>query len=400
MDDETDRPIRFNEPYLSGRELAYLKEVFESRSFAGNGPFTRRVQRFLEERYGVARVLLTHSCSAALEMAALLLDPAPGDQVLVPSFTFPTTASAFVRAGAEVVFCELDPSTMNLDVADAAARVTERTRAIVPIHYAGLPADMDAVLELARRHGLTVIEDAAQGLGTRFRGRWLGCIGDLGAISFHETKNIHSGLGGALFVNDESWFERAEAIWERGTNRARALKGLVDKYSWVELGSSFYPSELQAAFLLAQLESYDENLKRRQWIQDRYRAFLEPLAARGCLRLPRVLEGTEHNHHALFVILESIAECDALREHLSARSIQAYIGFVPLHSSRMGVRLGNDPDALPVTQELAQRVLRLPFHNDLDERDMQRIQREFERFFGQRSTGEHSAAKQSTGTGT
>jgi len=374
--------IPFNVPYLAGRELEYLTQVIETKRFQGNGPFTVRVQRLLEARYGAPHVLLTTSCTAALELAALLLDLGPGDEVLMPSYTFCSTASAFLRTGARPVFCEIDPATMTISPSDASARVTSRTKAIVPVHYAGLAADMPAVRALADRSGLTVVEDAAQGLHARLGGQWLGTLSPLAAFSFHETKNLHCGLGGALVLNDPSYFDRAEDIWERGTDRGKQLKGLVDKYSWVELGSSFYPTELQAAFLLAQLECQDQNLAERGRITARYRAELAPLAATGAFQLPAVGPDREVNHHAFWLLFDRVADCDRVREHLAALRIMAYIGYVPLHSSRMGLKLGNRAEDLPVTESCAERILRLPFYNTMSDDDTGRVCQEIARALG------------------
>ena len=375
------RIISFNEPYVVGSEQKYIRQVFENGFFAGNGPFTQKVQRLLEERFSIPHALLTHSCTAALEMSALLLDLKPGEQVLLPSYTFASTASAFLRTGAELVFCEISPETMNIDPEDVRMRITGKTRSIVPVHYGGIAADMHTLLSLAKEHGLVVIEDAAQALGAKIDETWLGGIAPLGAISFHETKNIHCGLGGALFINDASYFERAEDIWERGTNRAKLFKGVVDKYSWVELGSNFYPSELQAAFLLAQLESIDQNLKERQNIYRRYQMQLQPLADEGFFKLPVVATTARINFHSFYLICNSTRDCDELRISLSNHGIQAYIGYVPLHSSRMGKRLGYRPDDLPITEEYSQRVLRLPFHNALANDDIDRVTQSIRDFF-------------------
>ena len=277
--------IRFHEPYLGGNELDYLRQVIERGQFAGNGPFTVRCQTLMEQRYIVPRVLLTHSCTAALEMTALLLDQGPGDEVILPSYTFSTTASSFLRTGAKLVFCEVDPETMMVDVDDIAARITQRTKAIVPVHYAGVAADLHRILPLAKKHGIEVVEDAAQALESTLDGKPLGTFARFGCISFHETKNLHAGLAGALYINDPADAERATFIWERGTNRQSQLRGLVDKYTWVELGSSFYPSELQAAFLLAQLESIDRNRQEREILFNAYIEQLAPMAEQGHFRL-------------------------------------------------------------------------------------------------------------------
>jgi len=369
----SDRPIPFNVPYRSGNELGYLKEAIESNHLAGDGPFTKRVQHWLEDRFSVGKVLLTHSCTGALELAALALGIGPGDEVIVPSYTFSTTASAFMRTGARIVFADVDPSSMNVDPMDVERKMTGATRAIVAVHYAGVAADLNALSRIASEHGVLLIEDAAQGLASTFEGEWLGTIGKVGAISFHETKNLHSGLGGALFLNDLDLVDRTEDIWERGTNRAKFFRGLVDKYTWVELGSSFYPSELQAAFLLAQLEALDENLAHRSTIYLRYHEMLTPLASDGLVDLPRVGDGRTVNYHAVYIVLPSVTDTDIVRRGLLNEGIHAFIGYVPLHSSPMGASLGYVADDLPMTNEFAYRVLRLPIHQDMRVSDVDRV---------------------------
>jgi len=370
----SDHPdILFNVPYVTGRELGYIEKVINSGRFAGNGPFTKKAERLLEERYDIPHVLLTHSCTGALELAALLLDLTPDDEVIVPSYTFAATAAAFLRTGARIVFAEVEPPTMNLDVDDVASKITPRTRAIVPVHYGGIGADMDRLGQLAADSGAVLVEDAAQGLDAKIDQDWLGTIAPLGAVSFHETKNLHSGLGGALFINDLSLFERAEDIWERGTNRAKMFKGLVDKYTWVELGSSFYPSELQAAFLFAQLESIDENLADRLALYNRYDERLRPLAACGAFQLPAIPPGAKPNAHSYYLIANSAEDADRIRIGLKDRGIHAYIGYVPLHSSPMGKKLGYSPSDLPVTEAYAPRVLRLPLHNSMTVDDVDSV---------------------------
>ena len=354
--------IPFNVPFISGQEHAYINEVFSNGHFAGNGPFTKRVQAWLENHLAASRVLLTHSCTAGLEMAAMLNGLGPGDEVLMPSFTFVTTASSIMRVGAKPVFCEINPETMLIDLEDAASRVNDRTRAIVPVHYAGSSPDMHAVLSFADEHDIVVIEDAAQGLGSSWAGRPLGTFAPLGAISFHETKNIHCGLGGCLIVNDASLVNQAEIVWERGTNRSAFFKGFVDKYSWQEVGSSFYPSELQAAFLLAQLEAMQENLDLRHQIWSAYDAALTPLEQLGLFRILRSPPGASPNAHMFAILLPTPEEADQARVHLNQNGIQAVIHYVPLHASDMGQKLGYSPNDLPITVNSSSRLLRLPLH--------------------------------------
>jgi dTDP-4-amino-4,6-dideoxygalactose transaminase len=365
------RQIRFNEPYVTGSEIGYIEQVIESRVFAGNGPFTKACERLLEDRYAVPNVLLTHSCTGALELAALIAGVGPGDEVIIPSYTFPATASAFLRTGASLVFCEVDAASMTIDVADVERRMTERTRVIVPVHYGGIAADMDGLAAVTDGRGVKIIEDAAQGLDAKLGERWLGTIGETAAFSFHETKNLHAGLSGALFLNDENLFERAEDMWERGTNRAKMIRGIVDKYSWVELGSSFYPSELQAAFLLAQLEHMEENAAERRPLFDAYDRTLREHAQNYPFVVPSYGSNRSLNAHSYFILGESFAITERMRIGLLERGVAAYIGFVPLHSSRMGQRLGYEPLDLPVTESAANRVLRMPLHNSMSVSDVE-----------------------------
>jgi dTDP-4-amino-4,6-dideoxygalactose transaminase len=370
---KTSRKILFNEPYLTGNELGYIEEVFRNKHFHGNGPFTEKAQEILQDYLGAAKVLLTDSCTSALEISALLLKQQNGDEVILPSYTFSSTASAFARAGYKLIFAEIDPLTMMIDPADVAAKLSSNTRAIVPVHYAGFSADLDALGEIAAENDVLIVEDAAQGLGTSYRGKKLGTHGITGCISFHETKNLHAGLAGALIINDESLVDRATCIWERGTNRQAALKGLVDKYTWVELGGSFYPTELQAAFLLAQLESLEQNLSERRAIYDAYLHRLAPMRAAQKLHFLSPDEAFETNYHAVAVTFGDIATCDRVRMHLVKHDVAAYIGYVPLHSSPVGVSLGYKAEDLPITEEYSQRILRLPLHNNLTVNDVERV---------------------------
>ena len=365
--------IRFTEAFLAGNELDFLAEVLASKNLSGNGPFGKKVQRLLADHTHAPHVLLTHSCTGALELAAMLHDLGPGDEVLMPSFTFVSTATAFLRTGAKPVFCEVDPATMTLDPADVRQRLTARTRAIVPVHYAGIGADMGALTAIAAAAGVALIEDAAQGLDAYRDGRHLGTFGSLGTLSFHETKNIHCGLGGALIINDPKLFDRAETIWERGTDRSRMHRGLVAKYSWVDVGSSFCMTELQAAFLWGQLQKLRDNTEKRQQQWQCYWDHLSPLAARGAFTLPQIPPSCQTNSHAFFLLARSMAEADRLRLHLAASDIQAVIHFVPLHDSAMGEKLGYRPEDLPITMDTAHRLLRLPLHDGLGAEDLARV---------------------------
>ena len=324
-----------------------------------------RCEDYLQRLFNIEKVLLTHSCTAALEMSAILLDLEPGDEIILPSYTFCSTATAFLRSGAKLVFCEIDPQTMMVDVDDIAKRITDRTKVIVPIHYAGNCCDLDGVVALAKDARLEVVEDAAQGVNGFKDGRALGSFGRFGCVSFHETKNLHAGLCGALYLNNTEDVERATFIWERGTNRQQKLNGLVDKYTWIELGSSFYPTEFQAAFLLAQLENIAQNQQERMALYEAYMKGLQPLIEAGILNLPKAHMQLTGNAHAVAVIFNSAEACDGARTHLNAKDIHAYIGYVPLHSSPMGARLGYCPEDLPITEMMARRLLRLPLHNSM-----------------------------------
>ena len=365
--------VRFNSPFIAGNERKYIDEVFTTGHFSGNGPFTKRVQTWLEEFLGAPRVLLTHSCTAGLEMSAMLNEFGPGDEIIVPSFTFVTTASSMMRTGAKVIFCEVEPETMLIDIEDVKSKITNRTKAIVPVHYAGFSPHMEMISDICTDNNITFIEDSAQGLGSMWNGKKLGTFAPLAAISFHETKNIHSGLGGCLVINDENLVDKAEIIWERGTNRSAFFKGLVDKYSWHEVGSSFYPSELQSAFLLAQLESIKSNLSRRMELWNEYDRCFSHLVDKGELRIIRPPTGCQHNAHMFAIALNSPEEADMVRTHLNDNGIQAVIHYVPLHSSPMGIKMGYSPEDLPHTTFAAQCLLRLPLHLDMEISDVQRI---------------------------
>jgi len=365
--------IPFNRPALLGNELRYLEQAARSGHLSGDGGFTRRCTDLLERELGVARVLLTPSCTHALEMCALLLELQPGDEVVVPSFAFVTTANAFAVHGARPVFADVRPDTLNLDEARLAERITPRTRAVVVLHYAGVGCEMDAIGPLAEQSGVAVVEDNAHGLFGRYRGRPLGAFGTLATQSFHETKNFTCGEGGALLVNDRRWIARAEILREKGTDRSRFFRGEVDRYTWLDLGSSYLPSELQAAFLYGQLEARERVAALRRDLWEGYRADLADWARRSGARLPEPPAHCEHPHHMFQLMLPDEGTRDALMAHLRARGILAVFHFQPLHLSAMGRRFGGAPGDCPVSEDLSRRLLRLPLHNDLSESERERV---------------------------
>ncbi|TLM63131.1 MAG: dTDP-4-amino-4,6-dideoxygalactose transaminase [Deltaproteobacteria bacterium] len=359
--------IPFNKPYMTGKELWYISQAHHRGMLAGDGHFTRRCHAWLEAQTGCHRALLTHSCTAALEMAALLADIEPGDEVIMPSYTFVSTANAFVLRGAVPVFVDIRPDTLNLDETRIEAAVTARTRAIVPVHYAGVGCEMDTIMAIARRHDLLVIEDAAQGVMAAYKGRPLGAIGDLGCLSFHETKNLISGEGGALLVNAGRFAERAEIIREKGTNRSQFFRGMVDKYTWVDAGSSYLPGELIAAFLLAQMEEAEAITAARLALWDNYHAAFAGLEAQGRARRPVIPADCRHNAHMYYLLVADLAERTALIAHLKARGILAVFHYVPLHSAPAGRRYGRAGGDLAVTADLSDRLVRLPLWVGLDQ---------------------------------
>jgi len=345
---------------MTGKELYYIAEAKFGNMLAGDGPFTKRCHQWLEQRTGCSKALLTHSCTSALEMAALLLDIQPGDEVIMPSYTFVSTANAFVLRGGIPVFVDIREDTLNLDERLIEAAITSRTKAIVPVHYAGVACEMDAIMAIARRHDIRVVEDAAQGVMAEYKGRPLGSIGDLGAYSFHETKNVISGEGGALLVNDPALAQRAEIIREKGTDRCRFFRGEVDKYTWQDVGSSFLPGELIAAFLWAQLEEAGAITDARLESWNHYHRSLAPLEASGVLRRPIVPAGCDHNAHMYYVLLADADTRNRVVGRLKDKGIGAIFHYIPLHNSPAGIKFGRPSGRLPVTESVAARVLRLP----------------------------------------
>ena len=357
--------IPFNRPSIVGSELAYIGEALERGHISGDGPFSRRCETLLEQALGAPRALMTTSCTHALELAAALLDVGPGDQVIVPAFTFVTTAGAFAMRGAQIVFCDIRPDTLNLDERRLHSLVTERTKAIVPVHYAGVGCEMDTVVAVAERAGVAVVEDNAHGLFGRYRGRPLGGFGVLAAQSFHETKNFTCGEGGALLINDERFVPRSEVLREKGTNRKAFFRGDVDRYTWVDEGSSYVLSDLLAAFLAAQLEEREsiQDARRNIWLT--YADGLHEWASSVGATLPFVPPHCEQPYHMFYVLLPTLDYRTALIEHLRSRGILAVFHYLPLNVSPMGKRHGGRPGQCPVTEDVADRLLRLPFYTGL-----------------------------------
>ena len=370
---KTAHAIPFNRPAFVGSELQYVAQAIEGGSVSGNGKFTLKCHALLEELLGVAKALLTTSCTHALEMAALLLDLKPGDEVIVPSFTFVSTVNAFVLHGARPVFADVRPDTLNLDETRLERLLTPHTRAIVPVHYAGVGCEMDAILDIGQRHGVAVVEDNAHGLLGRYKGKLLGTFGCLATLSFHETKSFTCGEGGALLINDPRYIERAEIIREKGTDRSRFFRGEVDKYTWVDVGSSYLPSDILAAFLYAQLEARETIQTRRRRIWEHYAERLKDWARDNAVRLPIVPGHCEQPFHMFYLLMPSLAARQALIAHLKDRGIMSVFHYQPLHLSAMGRRFGGKPGDCPVTEDSSDRLLRLPFYYGLTEDDQARV---------------------------
>lgn len=352
---------------MTGRELDYIREAHQNRSFAGDGPFTKRCHAWLEQTTGTAKALLTHSCTAALELSALLLNLKEGDEVIMPSFTFVSTANAFVLRGATPVFVDIRPDTLNINETLIEEAISDNTRAVVPVHYAGVSCEMDAITALASKHNIAVIEDAAQGIQSTYKGKPLGSIGQFGTLSFHETKNVISGEGGALLVNDPEFIDRAEILREKGTDRSRFFRGMVDKYSWQDFGSSFLPGELTSAFLWAQLEEADLITQKRLEAWNHYREQLRPLADEGLLSLPTIPNECQHNAHMFYVLLNPDISRDDVISAMKQKGVHAVFHYVPLHDSPGGQKFGTVSKELPVTIDCAERLIRLPLWMGISE---------------------------------
>lgn len=368
----TDR-ILFNRPYMTGKELSYITEAKTGNMLAGDGPFTKRCHQWIEQSTGCNKALLTHSCTASLEIAALLLDIRPGDEIIMPSYTFVSTANAFVLRGGVPVFVDIRADTLNLDENLIEAAITPRTTAIVPVHYAGVACEMDSIMRIAEKHNLKVVEDAAQGVMSSYKGRALGSIGDFGAFSFHETKNVISGEGGALLVNDSNMSLRAEMIREKGTDRSRFFRGEIDKYTWQEVGSSFLPGELIAAFLWAQLEEASAITEARLKIWNNYHSMLSPLESKGLLRRPIIPVECKHNAHMYYILLSPQIDRQAVLTRLKEKNIYSVFHYVPLHSSAAGKRYAKVHGSMEVTERQSERLLRLPLWVGLTNEQQKRI---------------------------
>jgi dTDP-4-amino-4,6-dideoxygalactose transaminase len=373
--------IPFNKPFIAGKELYYIAQAVLTGQLSGDGLYTKMCHQWFEENLACKKALLTHSCTAALEMAAILCDIQPGDEVIMPSFTFVSTANAFVLRGGSPVFVDIHPDTLNIDERLIETSITPKTRAIVAVHYAGVACAMDEIMEIAKRHHLLVIEDAAQALLSKHKDRFIGTIGHLGCLSFHETKNIISGEGGALLINDEQFVERAEIIREKGTDRSKFDRGEVDKYTWVDIGSSYLPSELIGAFLYAQLEQAEKIIARRCEIHQYYNELLQPLYERELLQLPFSREDCMNNGHIFYIITRSRDERSGLIAFLKERSIWALFHYVPLHSSTAGIKYGRVSGKMVVTDDISERILRLPMYYEMCDEEVERVVAAVEAFY-------------------
>ena len=373
--------IDFNKPPYVGNELEYIRQAVENRKICGDGPFTKRCNAWLEERFHAQKALLTTSGTTALDMAMLLCELKPGDEVILPSYTFSSTATAAVLAGARLVFVDVRPDTMNIDETKIEAAITERTKVIVVMHYAGVACEMDTIMDIARRHGLMVVEDAAQGVMSTYKGRALGTIGDFGCYSFHETKNYSMGEGGALIINNEAYNERAEILREKGTNRSKFFRGQVDKYTWVDFGDSYLPSELNAAYLWAQLEQADAINENRLATWKAYDEAFAPLKAQGKLELPVIPEGCVHNAHMYYLKLKNLQERTAFINYMKENDVHTVFHYVPLHSAPAGLKFGRFAGEDVYTTKESERLVRLPLFYGLAQEDLEKVIRLVYDFF-------------------
>lgn len=365
--------IPFNKPCFVGRELLYIKKAVRLGQISGNGFFTKKCHEFLNQKFKIQKTLLTTSCTSALEISAILVNLKSGDEVIMPSFTFVSTANAFVLRGAKPRFIDIREDTLNLDESQLPSLISKKTKAICAVHYAGVGCEMDEIMKVGRKKNLKVVEDAAQAIHAKYRGKYLGTIGHLGAFSFHETKNCISGEGGALLINDKRYSNRAEIVWEKGTDRCRFFRGEVDKYTWRDIGSSYLPSDLIAAFLFAQLEHLEQIKAKRKKIFEFYYENLTSLENEGTIRLPFIPEHCETNYHAFYILLPSRSVRERLMNRLKKKGILAIFHYVPLHLSQMGKQFGYRKGQFPVSERVSEQILRLPFYNDLTKSELNRI---------------------------
>jgi dTDP-4-amino-4,6-dideoxygalactose transaminase len=372
--------VDFNRPVLVGRELEYIQQAIDNGHISGDGPFTKKCHIFLEKELGVPKALLTTSCTHALEMSAILLDIQPGDEVIIPDFTFVSTVNAFVLRGAKPIFLDIRPDTLNVDESKLEAAITPRTKVIVPVHYAGVGCEMDTIIEIARRHNVAVVEDNAHGLFGKYKGKYLGTFGSMASQSFHETKNFTSGEGGALLINDPALVERSEIIREKGTNRSRFFRGQVDKYTWVDIGSSYLPSDILAAFLFAQLEQREKIQLHRRQVWELYHAGLKDWANIHEVQLPCVPDGCEQPYHMFYMLLPNLDLRQRLIAYLRERGVYSVFHYLPLHLSDMGQRFGGKAGDCPVTERVSDQLIRLPFHNSLTSGDQEQVIESIEGF--------------------
>lgn len=369
----TELKVDFNRPMIMGNEFEYMRQAIENRHISGDGPFTKKCHAFFEKELGVQKALLTTSCTHALEMSAILLEIQAGDEVIFPDFTFVSTVNAFVLRGAKPIFLDIRPDTLNLDESQLEAAITPRTKAIVPVHYAGVGCEMDAILEIADRYRIAVVEDNAHGLFGKYKGKYLGTFGVMATQSFHETKNFSCGEGGALLLNDPFLTERAEIIREKGTNRARFFRGQVDKYTWVDIGSSYLPSDILAAFLYAQLEQHEKIQEHRKHIWGIYQAGLEDWAAAHNVRLPHIPDHCEQSYHMFYLLFPNLNLRQRFISFLRERGIYSVFHYLPLHLSEMGRKFGGREKDLPITESVSDSLVRLPFHNALTGNEQEQV---------------------------
>jgi dTDP-4-amino-4,6-dideoxygalactose transaminase len=373
--------IPFNRPYLSGKELYYIAKVVIGGHTSGDGAYTKKCQKFLENKFDAKKILLTHSCTAALEMAALLCEVGHGDEVILPSFTFVTTANAFYLRGAKPVFVDINKDTLNIDENKIERAITKKTKVIVPVHYAGVSCNMDYIMQIARKNNIFVVEDAAQAVNAKYKDKYLGTMGDIGAYSFHETKNYICGEGGAIVLNNLSFIERAEIIREKGTDRSKFFRGEIDKYTWVDVGSSYLPSDILSAFLFAQLENMEQINVRRENLFNFYYKELMPLANDGKLRLPYISSECTSNCHLFYIILEDELTRNNLMDYLKSKGILAVFHYLPLHLSKIGLTMGYKKGQFPVTESMSSRLLRLPFFLEMSDEERLYIIESIKSFF-------------------